>query len=83
MPQDHPRVTRKVLTISDVMEMTGRGVSVVGDALRSGALKGVQSRPRASWVITEAAVDAWIAEGCPRYGHYEGPRAHLRIADLD
>ena len=60
--------TRKVLTISDVMEMTGRGVSVVGDALRSGALKGVQSRPRASWVITEAAVDAWIAEGCPRYG---------------
>lgn len=62
------RTVRKPLTIPDVVEMTGRGTTVVGDALRSGALKGSQAQPRDRWFITEAAVDAWIAAGCPRYG---------------
>lgn len=75
--------TRKALTISDVVAMTGRSANVIYDALNSGALDGNHSMRGGRWFITEAAVDAWIAEGCPRYGHYEGPRAHLRIADLD
>ncbi|MDF3280446.1 hypothetical protein [Gordonia sp. N1V] len=61
-------MNRKTLSIPDVVEMTGRGTTVVGDALRSGALHGSQSQPRGTWFITEAAVDAWIAAGCPRYG---------------
>ena len=60
--------TRKTLTIPDVVAMTGRGTTVVGDALRSGALHGSQAQPRGTWFITERAVDAWIAQGCPRYG---------------
>ena len=35
--------TRKTLTIPDVVAMTGRGTTVVGDALRSGALHGSQA----------------------------------------
>lgn len=59
---------RKTLTISDVAEVTGRSANVIYDALNSGALTGTQSRPGARWFITPAAVDAWIAAGCPRYG---------------
>lgn len=59
---------RKALTIPDVAAMTGRGANVIYDALNSGALTGSQARPGARWFITEAAVDTWIAAGCPRYG---------------
>jgi hypothetical protein len=61
-------ITRKTLTIADVAEVTGRSANVIYDALNSSALTGTQSRPGARWFITEAAVDAWIAAGCPRYG---------------
>ncbi|AZG43483.1 hypothetical protein [Gordonia insulae] len=59
---------RKALRIKDVAAITGRSLNVVGDALRSGALTGNQSAPGGTWFTTEAAVDRWIAQGCPRYG---------------
>lgn len=60
--------TRKVLTITDVAALTGRSANVIYDALNSGALDGSHSMRGGRWFITEAAVDAWIAQGCPRYG---------------
>lgn len=71
MTQDRSRPARKALGITDVIEMTGRGYNVVGDALRSGALVGHQAIRGGRWFTTEAAVDAWIAEGCPRFGTAE------------
>ena len=56
------------LRVRDVSEATGRGRTLIYDALNSGALAGSQSGPRGIWFITQAAVDAWIAVGCPRYG---------------
>ena len=40
---------------------------MIYDALNSGALDGSHSMRGGRWVITERAVDAWIADGCPRY----------------
>lgn len=60
--------TKKALTVADVRAMTGRSPNVIGDALRSGALAGHQATKGGRWYVTEKAVDAWIAKGCPRYG---------------
>lgn len=61
-------VRRRALRVRDVQEITGRGVNYVGDALRSGALRGAQSGPGGTWFTTDEAVDEWIYDGCPRYG---------------
>lgn len=57
----------KPLSVNDVRALTGRGLTVIYDAVVSGALESSQSKPGARYFITEQAVQRWVEQGCPRW----------------
>ena len=61
-------VTR-LLNPGQAAHETGLDVRLINDALTSGTLPGINRRSEAAtrnaWRISPAALDAWIAAGCP------------------